>query len=34
MKHFIARAVATVALLGIVLLPIYWMVSTSLKSNK
>ena len=34
MRHFIARAVATVALLGIVLLPIYWMVSTSLKSNK
>jgi multiple sugar transport system permease protein len=34
MKHLIARAVATVALLGIVLLPIYWMVSTSLKSNK
>ena len=34
MRPIIGRAAATVALLGIVLLPIYWMISTSLKSNK
>src|SRR3954452_17483471 len=30
----IARAVVTILVLGIVLLPIYWMVSTSLKPNR
>ena len=34
MKPIVGRAAVTVALLAIVLLPIYWMISTSLKSNK
>ena len=33
-KAPIFRAVGMTVILGIVLLPIYWMVSTSLKSNK
>ncbi|MDQ0473273.1 carbohydrate ABC transporter permease [Labrys wisconsinensis] len=34
MRERIARAFVVVLVLGIVFLPIYWMVSTSLKSNK
>lgn len=34
MKERLARAAIIVALLGVVLLPIYWMVAASLKSNK
>jgi len=34
MRHTLARAAAMAAILGIVLLPIYWMIVTSLKSNK
>lgn len=34
MKQRLARAAVILALLGIVLLPIYWMVAASLKSNK
>lgn len=34
MKIILLRALAIIAILSIVLLPIYWLVSTSLKSNK
>jgi len=34
MREYLARIIVFTLVLGIVLLPIYWMVSTSLKSNK